>query len=124
MAAPETPHRIEGLDAYQEAARRTGAKNNFESEGARLACWGLGLTGEAGEFADLVKKHLFHGRPLVLEKAAKELGDTLWYLAMAADALGLSLSEVATLNIEKLRARYPDGFSHAASAARVDEVAR
>jgi NTP pyrophosphatase (non-canonical NTP hydrolase) len=70
----------------------------------------LGLTGEAGEFAELAKKHLFHGHTLDKEKAAKEIGDVLWYVAFACEALGVSLDEIAERNIAKLKARYPDKF--------------
>lgn len=85
-----------------------------------LGMTALGLAGESGEFADEVKKHLFHGKELDQEKLVKELGDILWYLAAAAKYLGVSLSDIAAKNNEKLRVRYPDGFSYEASAARVD----
>ena len=76
----------------------------------RLAMCAMGLCGEAGEFIELVKKHLFHGKDLDRDLAAKELGDVLWYLAVAADAIGFSLDKIATWNVAKLVARYPDGF--------------
>lgn len=80
----------------------------------------LGLGGEAGEFQEIIKKHAFHGAPLDRERAAKELGDILWYLDRAAADLGLTLDEIAVRNVAKLRARYPEGFSAAASAQRRD----
>jgi NTP pyrophosphatase (non-canonical NTP hydrolase) len=70
----------------------------------------LGLAGESGEYADLIKKHLFHSHALDREKARKELSDVLWYVAVAAHQLGFTLSSVAQANVDKLRARYPDGF--------------
>lgn len=73
--------------------------------------WTLGLTGEAGEFADMMKKHHGHGHDLDEKKAAKELGDVLWYLSVLADSIGYSLSDIATMNVTKLRERYPNGFS-------------
>ena len=84
----------------------------------------LGLCGEAGEFADLVKKAMFHGpgHDLDVDKAAKELGDILWYIADAAAALGVSLEKVAEMNRDKLRKRYPSGFRANASIARADEA--
>lgn len=81
----------------------------------------LGLAGEAGEFSEDVKHALFHGRAFDVQNAKKELGDLLWYVAQGADALGFTLEEVAQANVEKLRARYPEGFSRVASAARADE---
>ena len=71
----------------------------------------MGLCGEAGEAIDLVKKHLYHGHPLDREALIKELGDIAWYLAETATALNVPLEEVLERNIEKLRRRYPEGFS-------------
>ena len=84
-----------------------------------LAC-ALGLAGEAGEYADLIKKYLFHGHILDHEKALEELGDVLWYIARVALQHGSSLTEVAEMNVRKLRARYPNGFSTEDSIARRD----
>lgn len=70
----------------------------------------MGLNGEAGEVIDLVKKHYFHGHELDLEKIKLELGDVLWYIAECADALNLSMDEIAEANISKLKKRYPQGF--------------
>lgn len=71
----------------------------------------MGLCGESGEAIELVKKHLFHGHPLEREALKKELGDIAWYLAETAYALELSLEEILSANIEKLKQRYPEGFS-------------
>jgi NTP pyrophosphatase (non-canonical NTP hydrolase) len=105
------------LDEYQRLAGRTaGAGGTGEK---RLITAALGLAGEAGEFANLVKKLTAHGHaditPAVL---GDELGDVLWYLAEAATACGLSLDEIARENIAKLRQRYPEGFSQERSINR------
>lgn len=71
----------------------------------------MGLCGESGEAIDILKKHLFQGHPLDTEKLKKELGDVAWYLAEAAQGLGVSLSEIMQGNLDKLHKRYPDGFS-------------
>ena len=71
----------------------------------------MGLCGESGEAIDLVKKHLAQGHPLDAEKLAKELGDIAWYLAETAHAIGYSLEDILRMNIDKLAARYPEGFS-------------
>lgn len=71
----------------------------------------MGLCGESGEVIDLVKKHLSQGHPLDREALAKELGDVAWYLAETAYVLGYPLEEIFRMNLEKLSARYPDGFS-------------
>lgn len=108
------------FDDYQQEALRTAGP---KCRGSLAYSMG-GVGGEAGEYVDVVKKHLFHDKPhdVSRDQALKELGDLLWGIAQAADAWGLSLSDVATVNIQKLRARYPDGFSAAASAARLDLV--
>ena len=73
--------------------------------------YSLGLAGEAGEFADIMKKHYGHGHPLDKAVAMKELGDVLWYVAVLAEKLGYDLSEVATVNINKLKLRYAEKFT-------------
>ena len=71
----------------------------------------MGLCGESGEAIDIVKKHLHQGHELDREKLVKELGDIAWYLAEAATALEIDLETVLERNIEKLKSRYPEGFS-------------
>ena len=80
----------------------------------------MGLCGEAGEAIDIVKKHLAQGHDLDREALIKELGDVAWYLAETAYALDVSLEEVCTRNIEKLRRRFPEGFSTEHSLNRTD----
>lgn len=117
MVEEDSPHRSElSLDAYQSVALDTAGGPVHDL----LACWALGVTGEAGEFADLIKKHLYHGHPLDREKIAQELGDVLWYVSVAARALGFNLSEIAEGNLSKLCRRYPDGFSAERSLHRED----
>ena len=70
----------------------------------------MGLCGESGEAIDIVKKHLHQGHELDKDKLIKELGDIAWYLAEACHALNIELETVLTLNIEKLKKRYPEGF--------------
>ena len=70
----------------------------------------MGLCGESGEAIDIVKKHLAQGHDLDREALIKELGDVAWYLAETAYALDVSLDEVCSRNIEKLRRRFPEGF--------------
>jgi NTP pyrophosphatase (non-canonical NTP hydrolase) len=105
------------LDEYQSLAARTLGPRTPEQQLANAA---LGLTGEAGEVAEHVKKHLFHATPLDRDAVVKELGDCLWYVAAMCTALGISMDHVGTANIEKLRRRYPDGFSAERSINRVE----
>ena len=78
----------------------------------------MGLCGESGETIDIVKKHLHQGHPLDREKLIRELGDIAWYLAETAYALDVSLEKVLQGNIDKLKARYPEGFSSEKSVNR------
>ena len=78
----------------------------------------MGLCGESGEAIDIVKKHLAQGHPLDREGLIKELGDVAWYLAETAYALDVSLEEVFQRNIDKLKARYPEGFDARRSVER------
>ena len=71
----------------------------------------MGLCGESGEVIDIVKKHLAQGHELDKEKIIKELGDVAWYMAEIATVLDVKLEEVLVQNIEKLKKRYPEGFS-------------
>ncbi|MBA3875616.1 MAG: hypothetical protein C0498_01545 [Anaerolinea sp.] len=107
------------LDDYQRHALRTAAL--AEDLGFRRTILGLGVAGEAGEVADLVKKEVGHGHPEDRDRMRAELGDVLWYVAALADAYGLALSEVAAHNTAKLTRRYGAGFSSEASITRVDE---
>lgn len=83
-----------------------------EQQDELLNVGALGLAGEGGEIIDLIKKHLFHGKPLDRDKAVEELGDVLWYVQCLAEALDVNLSEVAQKNAQKLKKRYPNGFQH------------
>lgn len=81
----------------------------------------MGLCGESGEAIDIVKKHLAQGHELDREHLIKELGDVAWYLAETATALDVTLEEVLSQNIEKLKNRYPEGFSVEKSVRREEE---
>jgi NTP pyrophosphatase (non-canonical NTP hydrolase) len=83
---------------------------------------GLGIAGEAGEVADIIKKEYGHGHPRNVDKMRKELGDVLWYVTAIAHKYGLTLDDVMRGNIDKLTKRFPEGkFTTEASAARVDQ---
>ena len=70
----------------------------------------LGLSGEVGEFNDMIKKWIFHEKDLDEEHLKKELGDIMWYIAMMCHAFRWGLDEIMEMNINKLKARYPEGF--------------
>jgi NTP pyrophosphatase (non-canonical NTP hydrolase) len=105
---------------YRRAVDRTdpgeGQEGHFPLE-YHAGC----LCEEAGEFYGKVKKLVYHRHEATHELKARmveELGDALWYLDRCAQRIGVTLEEVAAGNIAKLRERYPDGYSHAASANR------
>jgi NTP pyrophosphatase (non-canonical NTP hydrolase) len=113
--------KIENVDKYQELAMRTANKEHgFKGNALNSA---LGLCGEAGEFADILKKIFFQDKPLTPEldtKIKEELSDVAWYLALACTSFGWSISEVLGLNIAKLQKRFPNGFNAQDALARVD----
>lgn len=96
------------INEYQLEALRTASGMNDQYPMALNGV--LGLAGESGECVDMMKKHLFQGHPLEVVHMAKELGDVAWYLAVTAHAIGYDLETVLQMNVDKLRARYPDGF--------------
>lgn len=81
---------------------------NYDLGGVLNAC--IGLSGEVGELNDMVKKWIFHKKPLDEVHLKKELGDVMWYVAMMCESMGWKLNDVMQMNIDKLSARYPDGF--------------
>ena len=97
------------INEYQKLAMRTLNPEIDKKELILNAS--MGLCGESGEVIDLVKKHLFQGHDLDEEVLIKELGDVAWYLAEAATALNVDLSEILEKNIKKLENRFPDGFN-------------
>lgn len=79
----------------------------------RLITAALGISAEGGEFAEIIKKAVFQGKPLdddAQYHMKRELGDVMWYIAQACIALDCSLEDIIYMNIEKLESRYPDGF--------------
>ena len=104
------------INEYQNLAMRT--VNPELSKEQMLINSVMGLCGESGEAIDIVKKWYAHGHELDREHLKKELGDIAWYLAEAATALDLDLSDVLEGNIDKLKKRYPEGFETEKSLKR------
>jgi len=101
--------------------------NELEAQGAdvsRLMTAAFGMSAEAGEFTEVVKKIFLQGKPYTEENVfhmKRELGDLCWYLAQACMALDITFEEVLEMNYEKLSARYPEGaFDVYRSENRVD----
>lgn len=108
----EKEHSTMTINEYQALALRTESRITTDPVPYIRVLEGLmGLNGEAGEAIDLMKKVLFQGHEFDREHMAKELGDIAWYLAVSADAIGYDLESILQMNVDKLRTRYPDGFS-------------
>lgn len=98
---------------YQSLAMRTA-----DEQARNLNVVGLGITGEAGEVSDLIKKHLYHGHDMDYYELVKELGDVMWYVALGCEVAGVDMDYVMQVNIQKLKERYPEGFSSERSINR------
>lgn len=109
------------LNDYQKLAARTIPADKDKT--LRVAEFTLALVEEAAESAGILKKVLYHHHPLTQEKfihLKEELGDTLWHIAALATEHGMTLDEIARFNIDKLKTRYPAGFTDLDSLKRVD----
>lgn len=92
------------FNEYQDLAAKF--KKEWDSKDCELAYLGLGISGEAGEVTDVIKKNFIGSKMINPDDLAKELGDVLWYLSQIAQFYGFKLEQVAQMNIEKLRARH------------------
>lgn len=106
------------INEYQQLALRT--LNPQLNKKDVLINGVMGLCGESGEAIDIVKKWLAQGHELDKEKLAKELGDIAWYLAETAAAIDMPLEDILQANIDKLKKRYPEGFSSENSVHRTE----
>lgn len=123
-------------EEYREAAKKTANENasewlckqvnsfsTYPEKGGEPGCdvgllmnGVLGLTGEAGEVSDLVKKNIFHHQEWDEIHFKKELGDVLWYIALICTAMGYNMDEIMQMNIDKLTKRYHGGTFNAYDA--------
>jgi NTP pyrophosphatase (non-canonical NTP hydrolase) len=105
---------------YIEQALRTESGCNplgYERD-SRLLHAAMGLVDEAGEFNKVIKAYLFYNQHFDKINLVEELGDMLWFVAIALDALDSSFEEAMLLNINKLRVRYPDKFDEQCAQVR------
>ena len=99
-------------DFAQLLARMTDLEAKDDADVPRLLTAALGMSAEAGEFTEVVKKIVLQGKPYNEENVfhmKRELGDICWYLAQACMALDTNFREIMEMNYEKLSARYPEG---------------
>ena len=100
------------LDWPTLAARLSELEVKDDCNVTQLMTAAFGLTAEAGEFTEVVKKIFLQGKPYTEENVfhmKRELGDICWYLAQACMALDTTFDEVIEMNVDKLKARYPGG---------------
>ena len=102
-------------DASKDFVNLADRMVELDGQGAnieRLLTSAVGMSAEAGEFTEIVKKMVFQGKPYNednREHLIIELGDILWYVAQATQALGVSFNDVIETNVKKLEKRYPSG---------------
>ena len=99
-------------DLPQLLSRMTELDVTDDADVPRLLTAALGLSAEAGEFTEVVKKIILQGKPYNEDNVfhmKRELGDICWYLAQACMALDTTFDEVIEMNVDKLKERYPGG---------------
>ena len=120
MTKVDTEKYVEFVDAVTSQESKDGEAftariadlyaSDFPTE--RLLTAAVGMSAEAGEFTEVIKKMIFQGKPVNEENLfhlKRELGDVMWYVAQACMGLNISLDEVIEMNVDKLKARYPGG---------------
>lgn len=106
------------FDEYQVLAKRTEKLLQYAD---RINHAMLGLASEVGELAGTVKKWHAYNQELDVKNIQEELGDILWYMALLCNVKGLSFSEIAQMNVEKLAKRYPEKYDDVLAVARLDK---
>jgi len=120
MTNVDTKKYVEFVDAVTSEESKKGnafilrcaslQEQGFPTE--RLLTAAVGMSAEAGEFTEIVKKIVFQGKPVnedTLFHMKREIGDVMWYVSQACMGLGISLDEVMEMNVNKLKKRYPGG---------------
>ena len=103
---------LPSTDLAASLSRITELDIEQDADVPRLLTAALGLTAEAGEFTEVVKKIILQGKPYNEENVfhmKRELGDICWYIAQACMALDTTFDEIIEMNVDKLKARYPGG---------------
>lgn len=90
----------------------------------RLMHAAMGLATESAELMDMLKKHIFYGRPIDWTNAKEEGGDSTWYIGLLCDVLEISFDELMTLVISKLQLRYPTKFTEINAIERNVQIER
>ena len=114
---------------YQKAASRTCLPNyeKFIDISVRpmeqhIIHAHMGISSEAGEIGDCIKKHFIYGQHLDTVNLIEECGDILWYVSLMVSACGSTMEQVMEINIEKLKKRYPEKFTEQDALERKDKI--
>ena len=105
----------------KDSARTNGyfpEETPMEAHQMHLIHAAMGLTSEAGEFADNIKRHIFYGTPIDYRNLEEEIGDMCWYMALALREIGSDFEQVLEMNIAKLQERYPHKFDNGRAVTR------
>jgi NTP pyrophosphatase (non-canonical NTP hydrolase) len=108
----KSKNKIKNLKEYQKLCEKTAQR--FKDKEKEILTWGLGIAGEAGDLAGCIKKTFSHKNN---QRAGirENLGDTLWYAAMICNYFNWDFDQVLKENIQKLKKRYPKGFTKKAA---------
>ena len=118
----ETPSEI-GYPMFVSARVKSPVEIDLALTYEKVNLWhaATGISGEAGEFLDCIKKHVVYAQPLNRENAIEELGDLEFYMEQARQQLGVSREEVLAANVAKLEKRYPISYTDQAAKERKDK---
>jgi len=103
---------LSSMQMYNRMIDIETTESKMKVNAASLMTGAIGLSSEGGEFAEIVKKCIFQGKPMddeTIFHCKRELGDIMWYWITSCRSLGLDPNEVIAENVEKLKSRYPDG---------------
>lgn len=118
-------NKLEAFSKMTLALAKDGAliKNEITPEQANLLHMAVGVSGEAGELLDAIKKHVVYQKPLDVVNVKEEIGDLFFYLFNTMASLNLSFEDIIQGNIDKLSVRYSSGsYSNAQAQERADKV--
>lgn len=118
-------NKLEAFSKMTLALAKDGAliKNEITPEQANLLHMAVGVSGEAGELLDAIKKHVVYQKPLDVVNVKEEIGDLFFYLFNTMSSLNLSFEDIIQGNIDKLSVRYSSGsYSNAQAQERADKV--
>ena len=106
---------------FVKMVEELGQEKSFQLKG-KLLHGALGVSTEAGEVLDFVKKYMFYGREINTSDLKAELGDLLFYVQMVIQYMGSSMEEILAINLAKLNTRYPNGYNHGDAKVRDKEA--